>query len=144
MTVCNRTPERAERLRDELREKLADAPGSIEVAEWDGRHGLEARAWINGTSIGMSGGGADGESPLDFERMETPHDAVVLDTVYAPRRTPLLARAEERGLRTIDGVSVFVRQAIAQSVLWTGDSESLSGLHALFTRVSEEVLASET
>ncbi len=144
VTVCNRTTERAERLRDELREKLSDAPGSIEVAEWDERHGLEAKAWINGTSIGMSGGGAEGESPLDFERLKTPEDAVVLDTVYAPRRTPLLAQAEEKGLRTIDGVSVFVRQAIAQSVLWTGDSESLSGLHALFTRVSEEVLASET
>jgi 3-dehydroquinate dehydratase/shikimate dehydrogenase len=144
VTVCNRTTERAERLRDELHEKLSEAPGSIEVAEWDERHSLEAHAWINGTSIGMSGAGAEGESPLDFERLETPEDAVVLDTVYAPRRTALLAQAEDKGLRTIDGVSVFVRQAIAQSVLWTGDSESLSGLHALFTRVSEEVLASET
>jgi shikimate 5-dehydrogenase len=46
--------------------------------------------------------------------------AVVLDTVYAPRMTPLLIAAERAGCRVIDGLAIFVRQAEAQFAAWTG------------------------
>jgi 3-dehydroquinate dehydratase/shikimate dehydrogenase len=141
VTVCNRTGERAMTLCDDLRSTLPDAPGSIDWAEWDARSGIEGAAWVNCTAMGMAGGGAETESPLDMERI-APGDAVILDTVYAPRRTPLLASASGHpGIRTIDGVRVFVAQAIAQSGLWMGPQCSQASLESLFTRVSEEVLA---
>jgi shikimate 5-dehydrogenase len=43
-----------------------------------------------------------------------------MDTVYAPRRTPLLERAEASGARTVDGLEMFLRQAALQFRLWTG------------------------
>ena len=45
---------------------------------------------------------------------------VVMDTVYNPVRTPLLVEAHARGMRIIDGVGMFVRQAAAQFEAWTG------------------------
>lgn len=47
-------------------------------------------------------------------------DLVVMDIVYNPLRTKLLADAEERGLKTISGVEMFVNQAVIQFELWTG------------------------
>jgi shikimate dehydrogenase len=47
-------------------------------------------------------------------------DLVVMDIVYNPLKTRLLAEAEERGLKTISGVEMFVNQAVMQFELWTG------------------------
>ncbi|MFI5398232.1 MAG: shikimate dehydrogenase [Candidatus Binatia bacterium] len=44
----------------------------------------------------------------------------VMDIVYNPLKTKLLADAEERGLKTISGVEMFVNQAVLQFELWTG------------------------
>ncbi|MFG0292792.1 MAG: type I 3-dehydroquinate dehydratase [Phycisphaerales bacterium JB050] len=113
ITVCNRTTERAEKLRDDLTNALPAATGSIVIAPWENRHDLDAKAWVNCTAMGMSGGGAEHESPLDLALVRDIDNAIVLDTVYAPRRTPLLIACEEQGVRAIDGVRVFVRQALA-------------------------------
>jgi shikimate dehydrogenase len=47
-------------------------------------------------------------------------DLAVMDIVYNPLRTKLLADAEARGLKTISGVEMFVNQAVIQFELWTG------------------------
>jgi shikimate 5-dehydrogenase len=44
-----------------------------------------------------------------------------MDTVYAPRETPLLRVARSRGARTVDGWSMFTKQAERQSRLWRVD-----------------------
>ena len=44
----------------------------------------------------------------------------VMDIVYNPLETKLLADAEARGLKTISGVEMFVNQAVLQFELWTG------------------------
>jgi shikimate dehydrogenase len=44
----------------------------------------------------------------------------VMDIVYNPLKTQLLADAEARGLKTISGVDMFVNQAVIQFELWTG------------------------
>jgi shikimate dehydrogenase len=36
---------------------------------------------------------------------------VVMDMVYRPLATPLLRRARERGLRTVDGLAMLIAQA---------------------------------
>jgi shikimate dehydrogenase len=47
-------------------------------------------------------------------------DLAVMDIVYNPLRTKLLADAEARGLQTVSGVEMFVNQAVIQFELWTG------------------------
>jgi shikimate dehydrogenase len=49
-----------------------------------------------------------------------PDGAVVADLVYHPLVTPLLAAAEARGLRTVDGLGMLVHQAGRQLRAWTG------------------------
>jgi shikimate dehydrogenase len=43
-----------------------------------------------------------------------------MDTVYNPLETPLLAAARAAGLRTVQGLGMFVRQAELQFEAWTG------------------------
>jgi shikimate dehydrogenase len=65
-----------------------------------------AAAVINATPAGLSGG-ASFEAPLE----STPETAVVMDMVYQPLVTPLLAKARGLGRRTVDGLEMLVRQA---------------------------------
>jgi shikimate dehydrogenase len=44
----------------------------------------------------------------------------VMDIVYNPLETRLLADAKARGLKTVSGVEMFVNQAVIQFELWTG------------------------
>jgi len=48
------------------------------------------------------------------------HDLAVMDIVYNPIKTRLLADAQSRGLTTVSGVDMFVNQAVLQFELWTG------------------------
>jgi len=44
----------------------------------------------------------------------------VFDAVYTPRRTRLLRDAAERGCQVIEGLEMFLGQALVQFELWTG------------------------
>ncbi len=47
---------------------------------------------------------------------------VVFDAVYNPRRTKLLQRAQQAGCRTVEGLEMFLGQALVQFELWTGQA----------------------
>jgi shikimate dehydrogenase len=47
-------------------------------------------------------------------------DLAVMDIVYNPLKTKLLADAQARGLKTVSGMEMFVNQAVIQFELWTG------------------------
>ena len=85
-------------------------------------------AFVNATPVGMTGGPAADESPLPDE-VRLDDGVVVMDTVYTPRITPMLAIARDRGARIVDGTSMFVAQAEAQFEAWTGGRPS-EGLYA--------------
>jgi shikimate 5-dehydrogenase len=69
----------------------------------------------------MQGGPAPKDSPIPTDQLGAcERSMVIMDTVYTPLQTPLLKAARAAGLRTIDGASLFVRQAEAQFNLWTG------------------------
>lgn len=111
VTVFNRTPQRAEELRDQM--------GGVAIAD---RKALSRRrfdVYVNCTPLGMSGGPAPDQSPLP---PDAPLDdsVTVMDTVYAPQRTPLICEAESRGARVITGMDMFLRQAAGQFEQWTG------------------------
>ena len=48
-------------------------------------------------------------------------DMIVFDTVYNPLETILLKRAAQVGARVVTGAEMFVRQAMAQYKIFTGE-----------------------
>lgn len=70
---------------------------------------------VNTTTLGMAG-----HPPLPLALDVLPADAVVCDIVYVPLLTPLLAAAEARGLRTVDGLGMLLHQARAGFAAWFG------------------------
>lgn len=55
---------------------------------------------------------------------------VVVDLVYHPAETPLLAAARARGARAVDGVGMLVHQAAHAFVRWTGQGAPLGEMRA--------------
>ncbi len=85
-----------------------------------GPKSLEARmadthVLIHCTPIGMHPNVNDSVVPKALLH----RDLAVMDIVYNPIKTKLLADAEARGLITISGVDMFVNQAVLQFELWT-------------------------
>jgi shikimate dehydrogenase len=83
---------------------------------------------VNATSVGMGApAGASGPVPCPVELLG-PHQ-VVVDLVYQPLVTPLLAAAEARGARAVDGVGMLVHQAARSLERWTGTAPDLDVMH---------------
>lgn len=107
VTIYNRTVERAEHLAADFR---------CAYSGLDGLWHLDAKLLVNGTSIGMHP--RVDASPVPAESLRP--DMAVFDTVYNPAETLLLKHAKAAGAKTIDGVAMFVNQALAQFHLFTG------------------------
>ncbi len=110
ITLINRSQGRAEAL-------AAEFGGPIRVVPWEGRaQALEGAAiLVNTTSQGMVG-----EAPLDLPLDALPMRALVMDIVYAPLETPLLAGARARGNRAVDGLGMLLHQARPAFEAWFG------------------------
>ena len=98
--VVNRTHARAVALVDDL--GLGEAVEAYRLPEVIGG----ASAIINATAAGL-----DGSGRLDVPLEQAAPETVVMDMVYKPLRTPLLARASALGLRTVDGLAMLIGQA---------------------------------
>lgn len=107
VTIYNRTVERAEHLAADFHCAYSGS---------DGLSHLDAKLLVNGTSIGMHP--KVDASPVPSEVLKP--DMAVFDTVYNPAETLLLKQAKATGAKTIDGVAMFVNQALAQFHLFTG------------------------
>ncbi|MCB5174742.1 shikimate dehydrogenase [Microvirga lenta] len=114
LLVINRTLPKAEELVRDLRD---DGPSSLQALPWGDIDAALATAGlvVNTTSLGMAG-----QPPLDLDLGISPDGAVVADIVYVPLRTPLLAAAEARGLRTVDGLGMLLHQAVPGFARWFG------------------------
>ena len=100
--IVNRTLDRAE--------ALAEALGPWATAmTWADLHAGMAGAdlLVNATTLGREGG-----EPLVVELEALPTEAVVMDMIYRPLRTPLLAQAEARGNTPVDGLAMLIGQAV--------------------------------
>lgn len=75
---------------------------------------------VNTTPIGMLGRAAD-FTPVEENELRTlKQGAVVYDVIYNPKKTILLNLAQKYGYRTINGVDMFIHQALAAEQIWTG------------------------
>ena len=131
--VHNRTHARAERLVQAWRGAgdvaaiAADAlPAAVTSADW----------LVNTTSVGMRGGPLG--SPLPDGLL--PRGGAVVDLVYRPRPTSLLATAAAAGLETQDGVPMLVHQGAASFAAWTGRDAPVAAMRAAV----ERALSAET
>lgn len=61
-------------------------------------------------------------------------EAVVVDLVYRPRETALLARARASGLRTVDGVGMLVHQGAASLTRWLAVEPSVDAMRDAVVR----------
>jgi shikimate dehydrogenase len=110
ITVVNRTPDRAEVLRQRFLERL-------QVAPWEQLNDLlgDTALLVNTTTLGMAG---QPELGADIGRL--PSHAIVADLVYVPLVTPLIKAAKAKGLRTADGLGMLLHQAVRGFELWFG------------------------
>ena len=108
--LANRTVERAKALADQFGASVQPA-GLDDVAKLLPRAGL----LVNTTSLGMHG-----QPALAIDVALLPDDAVVADIVYVPLQTELLAAAQSRGLKTVDGLGMLLHQAVRGFELWFG------------------------
>jgi shikimate dehydrogenase len=107
--VVNRSPERAEALREQFGAR-------VRVAQWGEMTGLLGGAGllVNTTSLGMVG------LPKMEINLRCQPSMVVADLVYVPLQTDLLAAARDKGLRTADGLGMLLHQAVRGFELWFG------------------------
>lgn len=121
VTVTNRSRERAEALVRDMRSARPDA--TIDVVDWDARHAAAATAdlVVNTTSLGMKG-----QPPLEIDLSGMLADAIVADIVYVPLETALLAQAQARGLRTLDGLGMLLHQAVPGFEHWFGTTPQVT------------------
>lgn len=133
--IYNRTIQKAERLAAEFDCEFA---GLDELSMPDARCSMldDAKLVVNCTNIGMHPN-VD-ESPLPEKYLKK--DMAVFDTVYNPAETLLLKQARQKKAKTIDGLSMFINQAMAQFRLFTSKDASAK----LMRKVVERQLSKET
>ena len=74
---------------------------------------------VNSTPVGMFPN--VGETPIDFTRIKTGY---VLDLVYNPAETRLLALARTSGAKVMNGLTMLVWQAVKSHEIWYGGKVS--------------------
>lgn len=113
VTLVNRTRDKAEQIASDFSSRLHE----INICDWSDRVKAMAGAdlLVNATSLGMTG-----KPALTIDLNDLKADAAVADIVYSPLKTPLLAAAEARGLKTVDGLGMLMGQAVHGFTAWFG------------------------
>ena len=80
---------------------------------------------VNATPVGMGG---DPSCPVPADRLGA--GQVVVDLVYQPIETPLLAAARARGAMPVNGIGMLVHQAAHAFRAWTGEDPPVEVMSA--------------
>ena len=116
LTIANRTPERAENLA-QLAHNRGIPANAISLAEADlAEAAASAELIVNCTTIGMTHGPGEDETPLTGDAI--PATALVNDLVYNPLETRLLREAAQAGAKTLGGIEMLVYQGAASFEMW--------------------------
>lgn len=124
VVIANRDRTRAERLAADLRA----AGHSAEAIDWADRDRGVAGAGlvINTTTQGMVG-----QDPLALDLTAAGPTTTVIDIVYVPLETPLLAAATACGLRTVDGLGMLIHQGALAFARWFGKTPDIAAARPL-------------
>lgn len=120
--ICNRHQARATALAAEYNQIFKSTKFTAVGATHDFKS-ENAQLIIQATSLGMSGQPA---ALTDFEifksllQSDNPGSAFAFDLVYRPEKTEFLKYAEEKGFKTIAGLTMLIGQALATWEIWFG------------------------
>lgn len=117
----------------------APAARAAALAGPAGRVGLPADVGaadlvVNATPLGMAGSATGDEPALPVDPQALRPGQVVVDLVYHPVETPLLAAARRRGAVPVDGVGMLVHQAARAFRRWTGEPAPVGAMAAAARR----------
>ena len=117
--IVNRTRSRAEAVAADL----ATSNTEITVHPWERASAVleGAGLLVNTTSLGMSG-----EPRLELELSPLNRSSPVVDIVYVPLETDLLAAARRRGHPVVDGLGMLLHQGRPGFEAWFGAAVSVS------------------
>jgi shikimate dehydrogenase len=123
VVVVNRSPAPAERAA-----VLAGPAGRVGVAD----DVAKVEIVVNATPLGMAGRAADtgAGAALPFDPELLRPGQVVVDLIYHPLTTPLLAEAQRRGLAAVNGLGMLVHQAAHAFRHWTGEAPPVAAMRA--------------
>lgn len=117
VTFAVRSMEKGERLANELAETQSDGRTRIHsclLTDIIGAHDI----LINCTPVGMY----PNTEAIPVSEKVISRCAAVFDAVYNPRKTQLLACAEQRGIPCVEGLGMLFYQAVEAQKLWLGNS----------------------
>jgi len=117
VTIASRTRARAD--------ALAARFGVLSIA-WDERATAARDLIVNATPLGM----APAVDATPFPAAALRANDLVFDLVYRPRVTRLLRDASDAGATTLDGVEMFLQQALAQHERFAGRPASPAAVAA--------------
>ena len=136
LTIANRTVTRAEALAQAVGVSMPSVVAISTERDALAEAADDADLIVNATPMGMSHGGAEGQSPLDADLI--PPNILVYDMVYSPPDTPLLLGARRAGARTLGGLWMLIYQGAAAFKLWTGMEAPVEAMY----EAGERALAS--
>ena len=111
VVVVNRTQSHAM----DLVSSFSGFGDEVSISVGDQSNIASASILINATSVGMNGS----EMPVDPSVLH--QQLTVLDAVYSPLETSLLAAARVTGATVVDGLWMLIHQARHQQKLWFGE-----------------------
>ena len=110
--VCNRTPERAEALVSSLQQFVQETEMvAVSLSELESQ---PLALLVNTTTVGMDGVSV----PADLERFREIRN--VVDIIYRPSQTPLLAQAQRLSIPNLNGLGMLLHQGMEAFSFWTG------------------------
>jgi len=118
VVVVNRTQSHAV----ELVSSFAAFGDEVSISVGDQGSIASASILINATSVGMN----SSEMPVDSSVLH--NRLTVLDAVYSPLETALLAAARVAGATVVDGLWMLIHQARHQQKLWFGEFSDSSAM----------------
>jgi shikimate dehydrogenase len=118
VVVVNRTQSHAM----DLAGSFAGFGDEVSISVGDQSSIASASILINATSVGMN----SSEIPVDPSLLH--NQLTVLDAVYSPLETSLLAAARLAGASVVDGLWMLIHQARHQQKLWFGEFSDASAM----------------
>ena len=135
--IANRTEDTAEKLAQRLKKAAADNGCMLRSMGIYDIYGLENVDIVINTTVLGFGDKADLTPIEDVTWYKRAGVSTVFDAVYSPWQTRLLREAEAEGVKTINGFSMLVYQALAAQEIWFDEEFSPEFRREVCAKVTE-------
>ena len=115
LVILNRTPEKAKKLAESLKSFGAKVKGGTLSPEVLKTELSTADILVNATSVGMHPDIDSNPVPSDILRS----DLCVMDIIYNPLETKLVADAKAAGAKVVSGIEMLIYQGAVAFEIWT-------------------------